>query len=111
MRIQDFRGTAPAQAAVIPPPAQAAAPPAAAAPAAEARSVAAAADTKAVIERQGVEIALLKARIEHLEIVVETARGLLGSNQERLLRRLYDLPKDIVKLSQRLQRSDVAMPW
>lgn len=108
MRIQDFRGAAqpatPAMGAAGTP----AAPLAAAAVIAEQRVPT---DTNAVIERQTIEITLLKARIEHLELVVETARGLLGSNQERLLRRLYDLPKEIVKLSQKLQRSDLAMPW
>ena len=105
MRIQDFRGVVQASGAATTVPFEVR--PAAAAVEAQPMLT----DAKAVIERQGIEIALLKARIEHLEIVVETARGLLGSNQERLLRRLYDLPKEIVKLSQRLQRSDLAMPW
>jgi hypothetical protein len=50
------------------------------------------------------EIALLRARIEHLELVVETARSLMTSNQERLLRRLHDLPHEMMALTARLAR-------
>ena len=50
------------------------------------------------------EIAMLKAQIEHLELVVETARTLMSSNQEKLLRRLHDLPREMVALSARLHR-------
>ena len=57
-------------------------------------------------DRAAVEIALLKAQIEHLELVVETARSLLTSNQERLLRRLHDVPREIATLSARLDRID-----
>jgi hypothetical protein len=62
-------------------------------------------------ERQEAEVALLRARIQHLELVVETARGLLGSNQDRLLRRLYEVPRELVTLSQRLQRLDPQATW
>jgi hypothetical protein len=54
------------------------------------------------------EIALLKAQIEHLELVVETARNLMSSNQEKLLRRLHDLPGEMVALSARLHRLNSA---
>jgi hypothetical protein len=56
--------------------------------------------------RASVEIALLKAQIEHLELVVETARSLMTSNQERLLRRLHDLPREMAVLASRLERLD-----
>ncbi len=48
------------------------------------------------------EIAFLRARIEHLEIVIETARGLMTSNQERLLRRLHDMPREMATLAARM---------
>ncbi len=57
------------------------------------------------------EIALLKARIQHLELVVETARSLMGSNQERLLRRLHEVPREIVGLSAQLHRIDPQASW
>ena len=57
-------------------------------------------------DRQSVEIALLKAQVEHLELVVETARSLMTSNQERLLRRLHDLPREMAALAARLDRLD-----
>jgi len=57
-------------------------------------------------DRASVEIALLKAQVEHLELVVETARSLMTSNQERLLRRLHDLPREMVALAARLDRLD-----
>ena len=57
-------------------------------------------------DRASVEIALLKAQIEHLELVVETARSLMTSNQERLLRRLHDLPREMAVLASRLERLD-----
>jgi hypothetical protein len=62
-------------------------------------------------DRQSLEIALLKARIQHLELIVETARGLMGSNQERLLRQLHDVPRDIVTLSAQLRRVDPQATW
>ncbi len=58
------------------------------------------------MERQSAEIALLNARVQHLELVVETARSLMSSNQERLLRRLYELPHEIAELSAQLRRLD-----
>jgi hypothetical protein len=61
-------------------------------------------------DRSGLEIALLKAQIEHLELVVETARSLMTSNQERLLRRLHDLPREMVALTARLNRLDTIDP-
>jgi hypothetical protein len=61
-------------------------------------------------DRAGLEIALLKAQIEHLELVVETARSLMTSNQERLLRRLHDLPREMVALTARLNRLDHLEP-
>jgi hypothetical protein len=57
-------------------------------------------------DRASVEIALLKAQVEHLELVVETARSLMTSNQERLLRRLHDLPREMAALAARLDRFD-----
>jgi hypothetical protein len=59
-----------------------------------------------VVERQAAEIALLKARVQHLELVVETARALMGANQERLLRRLHELPRELVELTAQLRRID-----
>lgn len=52
--------------------------------------------------RAELEMALLRARVAHLEAVLETARGLMTSNQERLLRRLYEVPDEIASLSARL---------
>jgi hypothetical protein len=57
-------------------------------------------------DRNAVEISLLRAQIEHLELVVETARSLMTSNQERLLRRLHDLPREMAALAARLERLD-----
>lgn len=62
-------------------------------------------------DRQALEIALLKARIQHLELVVETARSLLGSNQERLLRRLHEVPRELVMLTTQLHRIDPHAAW
>jgi hypothetical protein len=59
-----------------------------------------------VEQRQALEIALLKARIGHLELVLETARGMMGANQERLLRRLYEVPRELVDLTAQLRRLD-----
>jgi hypothetical protein len=56
------------------------------------------------------EISLLKKRIEHLELVVETARSLMTSNQERLLRRLHDLPQELMTLTAALSRLDGDAP-
>jgi hypothetical protein len=67
---------------------------------------AAGADPAALDDRASVEISLLKAQIEHLELVVETARSLMTSNQERLLRRLHDLPREMAALTARLDRLD-----
>jgi hypothetical protein len=53
----------------------------------------------------------LKARIQHLDLVLETARSLMGSNHERLLRRLHELPREIVELSAQLRRLDPAAVW
>lgn len=61
--------------------------------------------------RQVIEIELLKARIQHLELVVETARGLMSTNQERLLRRLHEIPREIVALSAQLRRVDPQAAW
>jgi hypothetical protein len=57
-------------------------------------------------DRQGLEIALLKAQVQHLELVVETARSLMGANQERLLRRLHEVPREMVELTVQLRRLD-----
>jgi hypothetical protein len=57
-------------------------------------------------DRTALEVALLKARIEHLELIVETARSLMGSNQERLLRRLYEVPRDITSLDAQLRHAE-----
>jgi hypothetical protein len=59
-------------------------------------------------DRATIEISLLKAQIEHLELVVETARSLMTSNQERLLRRLHDLPREMAALTARLDRLDTS---
>lgn len=65
--------------------------------------------------RLQVELALLRARIEHLELVIETARGLMTASQEKLLRRLHDMPREISALSARLARLDgtgeAPTPW
>jgi hypothetical protein len=68
------------------------------------------ADPTQDMDRAGIEIALLKTRIEHLELVVETARSLMTSNQEKLLRRLHDLPQEMVALSARLSRLNDLAP-
>ncbi len=60
---------------------------------------------------QALEIAFLKARIQHLELVVETARSLMGSNHERLLRRLHEVPRELVELSNQLRRVDIHATW
>jgi hypothetical protein len=52
--------------------------------------------------RSGTEIKLLQVRIEHLELVVETARSLMTSNQERLLRRLHDVPHELMRLTAKM---------
>jgi hypothetical protein len=57
-------------------------------------------------DRPTVEIAYLKARIQHLELVLEMARSLMGSNHERLLRRLNEVPHEMVELSAKLRRFD-----
>jgi hypothetical protein len=57
------------------------------------------------------EVAFLRARIQHLELVIETARGLLGSNQDRLLRRLCEVPRDLVSITTQLQRLDPHTRW
>ncbi len=62
-------------------------------------------------DRESLEIAFLKARIQHLELVLETARSLMGSNHERLLRRLHEVPRELVDLGNRLRRSDVETVW
>lgn len=62
-------------------------------------------------DRQSLEIAFLKARIQHLELVLETARGLMGSNHERLLRQLHQVPRDLVELSNRLRHVDAQATW
>jgi hypothetical protein len=36
--------------------------------------------------------------------VVETARSLMTSNQEKLLRRLHDLPQEMIALNARMAR-------
>jgi hypothetical protein len=56
------------------------------------------------------EIELLRARIEHLELVVETARGLMTANQERLLRRLHDVPHEMMLLTAKMTRFTAADP-
>jgi hypothetical protein len=92
MKIQDFNRPAAAQAA------------------SEARSPDAGIETEDVSadseDRTAVEMRLLRAQIEHLELVVETARSLMTSNQERLLRRLHDLPREMATLAARLDRLD-----
>ncbi len=62
-------------------------------------------------DRQALEIALLRARVQHLELVVETARSLLSANQDRLLRRLHEIPRELVSLSAQLQRVDPQANW
>jgi hypothetical protein len=83
---------------------------AAAAPPAQAAMVEAGDGAEAVTDetpsRQATEVTLLKKRIEHLELVVETARSLMTSNQERLLRRLHDLPQEMLALTATLNRLD-----
>ena len=70
-----------------------------------------AAPGQALPERHVLEVAVLKARIQHLELVIEMARSLLGSNQERLLRRLHDVPRELATLSSQLQRVDPEAVW
>jgi hypothetical protein len=60
--------------------------------------------TSATDTRDATEVALLRARIEHLELVVETARGLMTANQERLLRRLHDVPQEMMTLTATMAR-------
>jgi hypothetical protein len=57
-------------------------------------------------ERQALELALLNARVKHLELIVETARSLMNSNQERLLRRLHEMPHEITEIALQLRRLD-----
>jgi hypothetical protein len=83
-----------------------AAPPLAAAQAAAAPQVEPTVASGSAEQRQALEIALLKARISHLELVLETARGMMGANQERLLRRLYEVPRELVELTAQLRRVD-----
>jgi hypothetical protein len=98
MQIQDFnRPSAALDAGQAP----------AAAPLAEAMADAA---PEAGESRGQAEITLLKKRIEHLELVVETARSLMTSNQERLLRRLHDLPQELMTLTAALGRLDGEAP-
>ncbi len=51
---------------------------------------------------------LCASEVEHLEWVVETARRLMTSHRERLLRRLHDLPREMAALAARLDRPDHA---
>ena len=62
-------------------------------------------------DRQALEIALLRVRVQHLELVVETARSLLNANQDRLLRRLHEIPREMASLSAQLQRVDPQASW
>ncbi len=62
-------------------------------------------------DRRTLEIALLKARIQHLELIVETARSLMGANQERLLRQLHEVPREITAISAQLRRADPQGSW
>lgn len=62
-------------------------------------------------DRQALEIALLRVRVQHLELVVETARSLLNANQDRLLRRLHEIPRELASLSAQLQRVDPQAGW
>jgi len=68
-------------------------------------------DTAGAPGHQALEIAFPKARIQHLELVVETARSLMGSNHERLLRRLHELPLELVELSNQLRRVGIHATW
>ena len=68
-------------------------------------------DTASPAGHQALEIAFLKARIQHLELVVETARSLMGSNHERLLRRLHEVPRELVELGNQLRRVDSHTTW
>jgi hypothetical protein len=113
MRIQDFNAGGPPQAASPAPSAPPAAPPSRNDHAAQDATV----DLPLVpTPAEGAEklscaeakIALLQARIAHLEAVVEAARGLMTSNQERLLRRLHEMPREIAALSTRLDRLSAA---
>lgn len=80
-------------------------------PAAPAVSIPLAETTTLPNERSALEIAFLKARIQHLELVLETARSLMGSNHERLLRRLHEVPREMVDLSAQLRRIDPHTTW
>lgn len=92
-------------------PAAAVAPPVAADVGAGGTPLASGPDRDGLVERQALEIALLQARLQHLELVVETARSLMGSNQERLLRRLHDAPREIAALTGQLRRIDPQGAW
>jgi hypothetical protein len=82
-------------------------PPAAEAPPEPAEAAIETAELPAAAEdRHAIEMRLLRAQVEHLELVVETARSLMTSNQERLLRRLHDLPREMAALTARLDRLD-----
>jgi hypothetical protein len=102
MRIQDFNAGDPA------PPPNPVAPPAPARPPIKRSSAPdGSPDPLACAEAK---IALLQARITHLEAVIEAARGLMTSNQERLLRRLHDTPREIAALSTRVDRLSAGGP-
>lgn len=64
-----------------------------------------------LVDRQALEIALLRTRVQHLELVVETARSLLNANQDRLLRRLHEVPRELASLTSQLQRVDPKASW
>lgn len=53
--------------------------------------------------RLALENQLLKAKVAHLEAVIDTARALLSTNQEKLLRQLHEAPRDLVDLTLRLR--------
>ncbi len=112
MRIQNLKTPEPSPMASPVPPlsvaqnAASAAQPNDAAPAGSPSGSSSGSPNSPVEHRQALEIALLKARIQHLELVVETARCLMGSNQERLLRRLHEVPRELVELTAQLRRVD-----
>jgi hypothetical protein len=62
-------------------------------------------------DARSLEIALLKARIQHLELIVETARSLMGANQERLLRQLHEVPREIAALTSQMRRAEPPGNW
>jgi len=103
MRVQDFNAPPPAEPPQTP---QAAAPQPGPTPIAAARAPANVVPLKHPLGEAGAraeaELALLRARIEHLELVIETARGLMTANQEKLLRRLHDMPREVAALTLRL---------